>query len=269
VLAACAALTLTAQPDPREIVRRAVANELGPSSEFALRYNYTERIRVKNLDSEGKTRSVLTKTHSVLLLDGSPYRILLEENGEPAPLKDPEAQQKELQRVLALRRQESAAQRERRLAEFKSRRERYDKAIREIPDAFQFRLLREELHRGRPTYLIEATPRPGYRPIDRYSRLFTQVSGRLWIDKEEGFWTRLDAELLDTVTFGWILVRIHAFSRVLMTQTRHAPGVWLPEQMWYRVSLRVGLLRYYHLEEDTLYSDYVPAQEDPRLARLR
>lgn len=250
-------------------MRRAVANELGPSSEYALRYNYTERIRVKKLDSEGRTRSELTKTHSVVLLEGSPYRILLEENGEPAPLRDPEAQQKELHRVLALRRQESASQRERRLAEFKARRERYAKAIQEIPDAFQFCLLREELHRGRPTYLIEAAPRPGYRPVDRYSRLFTRVSGRLWIDKEEGFWTRLDAELTDTVTFGWILVRIHAFSRVWMTQTRLAAGIWLPEQMWYRVSLRVGLLKSYHLEEDTLYSGYVPAQEDPRLARLR
>lgn len=269
VLTTGAVSALFAQPDPREIVRRAVANEVGPSSQFSLQYNYVERVRLRNLDGEGRTRSEVRKTHDVVLIEGTPYRMLLEEDGEPAPFSDPARRQEELQRVLGLRQRETPAQRERRLAEYKARRERYHKAIQEIPDAFNFRLLREELVDGRPAYLIEASPRPGYRPIDRYSKLFTQVAGRLWIDKEEHFWSRLDAELLDTVTFGWILVRIHAHSRVDMSQTRLQPGVWLPQRMWYRVALRVGLFRFYHVEEETLYSSYVPAAADSRLARLR
>lgn len=268
-LAVFSASALSAQPDPREIIRRAVENELGPGSRFPFQYNYRERIRVRNLDGEGRTRSELVKTHDVLLIEGTPYRLLLEEDGRPGPFADPERHQEELQRVLGLRQRETPAQRERRLAEYKARRERYYRAIQEIPDAFNFRLLREELVNGRPAYLIEASPRPGYRPIDRHSRLFTEVAGRLWIDKEESFWSRLDAELLDTVTFGWILVRIHAHSRVAMSQTRLQPGVWLPERTWYRVALRVGLLRFYHLEEEAVYFNYLPAATDPRLARLR
>jgi hypothetical protein len=228
-----------------------------------------ERVRVRNLDGEGRTRSEVSKTHDVLLIDGSPYRLLLEEDGQPALFSDPALRQEEIRRVLEVRRRETEAQRARRLAEYKARRERYQRAIQEIPDAFEFRLAGEEAVGGRAAYVIEASPRPGYRPADRYSRLFPQVRGRLWIDKEEGFWSRLEAELLDTVTFGWILVRIHAHSRVAMSQTRLRPGIWLPERMWYRVALRVGLLRFYHLEEETIYSDYVAAAADARLARLR
>jgi len=222
-----------------------------------------------NLDDEGRRRSTLTKTHDVLLIEGSPYRILLEENGEPAPASDRQKHEADVERVCRLRRQETPAQREERISEFRKRLARYHKAVQEIPDAFNFRLLGEELIRGRPAYYIDVTPRPGYRPVDRYSRLFTQVTGKLWIDKQDLFWARVDSELRETVTFGWILVRIHAFSRVSMTQVRVDNGVWLPERLWYRVSLRVGLLRSYHLEEETLYGPYVEAGSDPRLARFR
>jgi hypothetical protein len=160
----------------------------------------------------------------------------------------------------------SSRTREMRMAEFQRRRERFQRSMREIPEAFDFRLVGEETIRSRPVYVIEAIPHPGYQPVDRYSKLFTQVKGRLWIDKTDFRWARIEAELLDTMSFGWILLRIHAGSRVVLTQAREADGTWLPERTWYRVSARVGLVKFTQVESETVYGQYILAEEDPRPA---
>jgi hypothetical protein len=157
----------------------------------------------------------------------------------------------------------SSRTREIRMPDFQKRRERFRKAIREIPEAFVFRLLGEEQIDSRPAWVIEAAPRPGYTPADRYSKLFTQVRGKLWIDRSDYRWVKVEAELLDTVTFGWILVRIHQGSRARLTQKCVAPGVWLPGEMWYRVSVRIGLISLRHMEVAAQYGDYRLPEPSP------
>jgi hypothetical protein len=142
------------------------------------------------------------------------------------------------------------------MTDFVRRRERFRKPLREIPDAFQFSLAGEDVVYARPCFVVEAAPKPGYEPVDRYSKLYTQVRGRLWIDKQTGRWTKLEAELLDTVTFGWILVRIHEGARVRMTQRLVDGHAWLPAELWYRVSLRIGLVSLRYQDSDTIYDGY-------------
>lgn len=148
------------------------------------------------------------------------------------------------------------------MADFMRRRERFRKPMREIPDAFVFTMAPEETVLSRRCYVVDAAPRPGYRPVDRYSKLFTQVKGRLWIDKDTGRWVKLEAELLDTVTFGWILVRIHKGARVRMTQRPVDQDAWLPDELWYRVSLRIGLVSLRFQESETRYSGYTREPAD-------
>lgn len=154
----------------------------------------------------------------------------------------------------------SSRTREMRMADFLRRRERFQRSVQEIPDAFDFRLVGEEMVGSRPVYVIEALPHPGYQPVDRYSKLFTQVKARLWIDKTDYRWARIEAELLDTMSFGWILLRIHSGSRVVLTQMREADGVWLPERTWYRVSVRVGLVKSSQVAAEAVYSRYSLAE---------
>ena len=86
------------------------------------------------------------------------------------------------------------------------------------------------------------------------------MKARLWIDKADFRWAKIEAELLETMSFGWILLRIHAGSRVVMTQLRQADGAWLPERTWYRVSFRVGLVKLTREESETVYGGYVLAK---------
>ncbi len=268
-LAATLGIALGASLDPREIVRRSVVASEGRNADPALGYNYVERLRTTDFDGEGAVRLVSSKTHEILMIDGTPFRLLLEENGKGITPGEQREHEVEIRQTAEARRRETVAERSARQGDFERQRNKFRRAIREIPDAFIFRLAGEEVVNSRPAWVIEATPRPGYQPADRYSKLFTQVKGKIWIDQSDYHWIRVDAELLDTVTFGWILVRIHRGSRVSLTLVRVHDEVWVPQRMSYRVSLRLGLVKRSETEMQAIYSDYRKAASDPRLASTR
>ena len=62
------------------------------------------------------------------------------------------------------------------------------------------------------------------------------------------------------MSFGWILLRIHSGSRVVLTHTREADGAWLPERTWYRVPVRVGLVKSSQVASEAVYSRYSLAE---------
>ncbi|MCL6505544.1 MAG: hypothetical protein K6T59_00820 [Bryobacteraceae bacterium] len=250
-------LATGADTDPREIVRRSV--QVFDRADYASQYNFVEQILTREFDGDGRLKSVSLKTHEVVMADGTPCRRLLERDGKPLPPEEEREQQESLRKCIETRRKETPEQRRRRLEEFERRRKRYQKAIREIPDAFLFRLEGEETIAGHRVWVVGAEPRPDYRPRDRFARLFTALKGRLWINQQDYNWVRLEAELIDTVTFGWILVRIHEGARVRMEQTRIGNGVWLPRSMWLHVSARIGLVRLVRMEEETRFWGYRPA----------
>lgn len=200
---------------------------------------------------------------------GTPCRRLVERDGKPLPPREQREQMESLRKCIEARHSETPEQRRKRLEEFERRRNRYQKAIREIPHAFDFRLEGEETIAGRRVWVIAAEPNPDYRPRDRFARLFPALKGRLWINQDDWNWARLEAELTDTVTFGWILVRIHEGARVRMEQTLVGNGVWLPSSMWLRVSLRIGLVRMIRVEEESRYWGYRPAGSAPVTAAVR
>ncbi|MCS6952146.1 MAG: hypothetical protein RMK57_09360 [Bryobacterales bacterium] len=246
-----------AAEDPREIVRRSV--EVFDRSDSVLQYDFMERTLTREFDADGRVKKVSLKTHEVVMAAGTPCRRLVERDGKPLPAEEQREQEESLRKCIEARRSETPEQKRKRQEEFERRRKRYQKAIREIPDAFRFRLEGEESVDGRRVWVIAAEPNPDYRPRDRFARLFPALRGRLWINQQDWNWVRLEAELTDTVTFGWILVRIHQGSRVRMEQTLVGNGVWLPSSMWLWVSLRVGLVRSIRLEEESRYWGYRPA----------
>lgn len=256
-LASFCCLAAGADSDPREIVRRSV--EAYDRADYASRYNFIEQILTREFDGEGRLKNVRLKTHEVVMADGTPCRRLIERDGKPLPPQEEREQLEGLRKCIEARRKETPEERRRRLEEFERRRRRYEKAIREIPDAFLFRLEGEETIASNRVWVIGAQPRPDYRPRDRFARLFPALKGRLWISQQDYNWVRLEAELTDTVTFGWILLRIHEGARVRMEQTMIGNGVWLPRWMWLRVSARIGLVKLIRMEEETRFWGYRPA----------
>jgi len=80
---------------------------------------------------------------------------------------------------------------------------------REISEAFNFHLAGTEMIEGRETYVIDAQPRQGFHPHLKYANYLPKFRFRIWPDKAEMQWVKLDAECIDDLSWGWLLARLH------------------------------------------------------------
>jgi hypothetical protein len=137
--------------------------------------------------------------------------------------------------------------------------------VREVADAYNFRMTGVETLNGRETYVIDAEPRPGYQPHLKEARILPKFRFRAWIDKRESQWKKLDVQCIDTVSFGLVVARLHKGSRVVFEQTRVNDEVWLPQHMAVKLDARVALLKEFNIEQDVTYRDYKKFRADTKL----
>jgi hypothetical protein len=250
--------------DPREIVRRSVEADQR-NTRLAKNYTYQERIVEKRLDKNGRPRKQDIKTYDISILYGEPYRRLLQRDDRPLKGDEAKKEEEKLNKFIAKYKNESPQDRERRLAEADKKREDQRAFAREIVDAYSFRLLGEEQVDGRGVYVIEAIPRPDFRPKQPHADLLSKFRGKMWIDKNEYQWVKMQAEAIDTVSFGLFLFRLHRGSSIHFEQTRVNEEIWLPRHVSVSVSARVALMMNAAIEQETTFSNYRKFTTDSRL----
>ena len=67
---------------------------------------------------------------------------------------------------------------------------------------------------------------------------------------------KLDAQVIDTVSFGLFLARLHKGTRIMVETMRVNDEVWLPKHMTAKVDVRVALLKNFNVDADVTYRDY-------------
>src|SRR5205814_7615570 len=145
--------------------------------------------------------------------------------------KDERREEEKLRKIAEARRKETPAQREKRVADWDKKREQERVSWREVVDAFDFRIEGDDRREGREQYIIEAVPHAGYKPRTRAAGFFPKLKGRIWIDKQDYHWVRAEAEVIDTISIGGILVRLAKGSRLEADQARVNGEVWLPKRL--------------------------------------
>lgn len=269
LLLLASATGLLGQADAREVIRRAVAAD-ERNWKVARNYTFSERVNLRYLDSQGRVKSQEVRIQDVMLLDGSPYRRLVARNDRPLPPGDEKKEQEKLARSIAERREETAAQRAQRLAEYDRRPEWQREAWRELPEAFDFRLAGEEVWDGNGLYVIEATPRQGYQPRSRTAKVLAHLQGKLWVDKQDYHLVKAEMEVVDTISVGLFLVRVAKGSRAAFEQTRVNDEVWLPRHVRAFASARLGLLKVLRIEQEINYSKCREFQTDsPIISQMK
>ena len=164
-------------PDVRQIVASSIA-ATQRHWQARLHYTYMERDESRRRDLAGRVKAEDVDVSRTILVNGIPYELLVERNGRP-PSAEEERKQKE---KLAKLKRETPAQRTERLRE---QEEENTSLVREVPKAFDFQLVGEEAVNGRPAYVLQATPHPGYHARGKYGRMFSKVAGKLWVDKQD------------------------------------------------------------------------------------
>jgi hypothetical protein len=255
---------LAAQPPAEEIVAKALSRD--KENWLAARnYTFLERQVQRTLDKNGAVKSTRVRTYDITMLDGSPYRRLVAEDDKPLSGKKQREEEEKLRKNIDARRSETPDQQKKRLADEEKERARKREFTGDIPLAFHLKVTGSERVSGRDCWIIDGTPKQGYKPRHKTTRIFPHIKGRLWIDKEDYSLVRGEAEVIDTISYGIFLARIHPGAKVLFEQARVNGEVWLPQRVYALAAGRLGLVKKLNLDIDIRYQDYKKFQTDSRI----
>lgn len=256
VLLAFAALPAMAQSDgDRALMRKAVDAYFANARHFE-EYSFDRRTVRTQFGPDGRVKSREVWTSRVDWVDGLRMAWTIERDGKPVDARERAEIEQSLRKQAAEWRQKTREQQRKILEESRARQRREMEYLREFPEALDFRRLPDETADGRAALVYSFSPRPGYKPASMQGNIYKKVRGRIWIDRDEGHFTRLEGEVFDDVSIGGLLAKIEKGTRFLITQTRLDGGVWLPARQVIRVDARVMLVKNLHREVESTYSGW-------------
>ena len=248
-----AALAAQTNPveDPQEIVRRAFfkdADLLNATRD----YTYWQRRVVTELEKDGGKKVTKDETEEIMILYGRPYSRLIRKDGRELSTREAAREEQKLNKEAAQRKKDTGKAGSREDKEAAERR----RAIEEVSDAYLFQLVGVEPIQNRESWIIDATPRPSFKPRSRQAAFYPKLSGRLWIDCAAGRLVKVKADVNEKISFGWILLQllpgaIFEHERILVDDQ-----VWLPKRDLAFGSAKIGGIKTIRAEVETTYSNY-------------
>jgi hypothetical protein len=240
--------------DVRQIVSASVA-ATEQSWQARGSYTYTERDENRRLDARGQVKSDDVDVTRMILVNGARFEQLLEHNGQPSSIEDLRKQDEGLEKL----KHETSEERAARLRKDQENRSFFQ----EVLSAFDFQLVGEEIADGRPAYVLQAMPHPGYQAHGKYGKMFSKVEGKLWVDKQDFGWIKVEGQVTQSFSMGLFVARVQRGSHIILEQTCVGDGVWVPKHIEVRARARILFLENLDIERILTYSDYLPAADGP------
>jgi hypothetical protein len=235
-------------PDAREIARSSIA-ATERNWWARIQYSYMERDETRRLGSDSRMQSQDVGISKIVPVNGVPVEQRLEHNGRP-----PSAEEKaKLDAKADKLKHEMPEERAARLCKEK----RESAALtRDVLQAFDYTLIGTELVNGRPAYVLQAVPRPGFRGESKYGKMFVKVEGKIWVDQQDLTWVKVDGQVIEPFSMGLFLARVLCGSHIMLEQTRVADGIWLPKQVEVRANAKVLFVKSLMIDRILSYSGY-------------
>jgi len=137
--------------------------------------------------------------------------------------------------------------------------------LKEMVEAFDFRLVGEANLEGHNCWVFDAEPKPGYQPKTRETKVLLGMRGKLWIDKSQYQWVRVEAEVMRPVSLYGVFAKVGPGTHFSLEQAPVAGDLWLPTHF----SVNVKATAFGFINEDSVndetYRQYKPM---PSLAEL-
>jgi len=205
--------------------------------------------------SKGVTTS---KTHQVFMIAGSDYYMPVAIDDKPLSADQQKLELEKLRQEVERRKHETPEEAQRRSEQYLKLREQNGVLLNEFTNAFDFTLAGEEIFNGRPAYVLNATPRPSYRPPNRTAKILTGMRGRLWVDKQSFHWVKAEAEVLKPVSVFGIFAKVLPATRMELEMMPVTDSVWLVSR--FAVDMRLSIFwRKSAKATESTFSGYEPA----------
>ena len=231
-------------------------------------YTYIDHEVTNKLDGKGQIKATETRTYEHVELYGEPVQRLIEKDDKPLDQKDAAKEEERVQKLIDKRKNESADEQRRRLAEREKARQKGREFVSEVPDAYSFHLVGSETLNGRDTWVIDGEPLPDFHAHLKEAEVLSKLHGRLWIDKAEMQLAKMDIELLDTASFGWVVARIHKGTRFVYEWTRVNDEVWLPQHYEAKLDVRIAIFKNDNETDAGTYHDYKKFRSSSKIVRM-
>jgi hypothetical protein len=247
-------LKQTSVADARQIVSPSVV-ATQRSWQARDHYTYLERDEDRRLNSEGQVKTENVDVTRMIVVNGARFEQLMEHNGQLPSAKEQKKSDDDLKKLSHETPDEQTA---------RLRKDQDNRAfLRDVLEAFDFRLIDEEMVSGRPAYVLQATPHPGYRAHGKYGKMFSKVEGKLWVDKQDFGWIKVDGQVTQSFSMGLFVARVQRGSHIILEQTSVGDGVWVPKRLEVRASARILFLKSLDIDRILTYSDYYPEADGP------
>lgn len=242
-------------PEPREILRRAVAHQ-ERMLKLGDQYNYSERVVQRRLDDKGRITKTEITTFDVVRIDGAPVRRLVARDDRPLAPDEAKQVARDLDRNTC-----------KLVEEHRKRRRQREQINREALEAFDFRIAARDDVDGVGCYVLEAKPRREYKPRTREVGILKHMAGRLWISQAENYLVKFEAQVTEPISFGWFLGKLDSGSRVQLEQGPVHEEAWFPTRVTVEGAGRV-IVKRIRIASETTYSDYKKFRVDTRVTPL-
>ncbi len=253
--------------DPGEIVRRSVEKDT-MNFRRGREYTYQRQEVTHELDSHGQVKKTESSTYDLVTIGEELYSKLIAKDGKQLSEKDAREADEKFEKQVRQRKAESPGARAKRLNQQRKQEDEARRFLSEIPEAYTFRLRGQEVVDGHESWVLDAEPRPGYRPKVKRAELLSKFKGRIWIDKKEYQWVRVEAETIDTVSFGLFLARLGKGATLTFEQKRVNSEVWLPARATARLDAKLALLKSFRISNEVTWSGYRKFHTDSRVVSV-
>jgi hypothetical protein len=235
--------------DARAIMEKSVA-ATERSWQARDQLTYTELDEDRRLDSQGNVKSQNVDFTKMILVNGARFDQLVQHNGQAPPA----AEQRQIDENLEKLKHETPAERQARLGKDQENRA----FLNDILAGFDFSIAGEELVGDRPAYVIQVLPQPGYHATGKYAKVFNKVAGKIWVDKQDYNWIKLDGEITQSFSMGLFIARVQSGSHVALEQTRVGDAVWVPKRLEVQGTATIFFFKTLGIDRILTYSDYYP-----------
>ncbi len=249
----------SAPPEPAELVRKAVENEIKASKDDSARFMF----RSTKTTPKGSVTKIYIETKEATA------GMVVAYNGKPLT---PEQRQAELGRIERFIKNPGELEKKRRQEQQDA--DRTLRIVRALPDAFLYEYAGERPGSpgvgkpGDPLVVLKFRPNPRYEPPSRIEQVLTGMQGVLLLDTRRHRLASIDGTLFREVSFGWgILGHLDKGGHFLVQQQEIGDNYWAISCMNLGITGKILLVKSLVFSMNEVFSDFKPVPKDITFAQ--
>jgi hypothetical protein len=242
---------------------RGVREHLRSDRLLQIQYTYNLKETETQLDKKGNPKKIEVKEYEVYpsLDEEFNYMRLISKNGSPLDPEKIEKQDREHDKKMREQardlEKEGTDEHTRRLQREAKEKHKEDEIIDELFRLYDIKMAGREMLDGRSAIQLTFQPFPNAKPSLKEGKILVKVAGRVWFCEEDHQLMRLEADLIDNISFGLgLLARLNKGAKAIFVRRRVNDEVWLPAEAHFSGTARVLLLKGIRIKTDSEYSNY-------------